>query len=90
MRVLKILMAVGIAVMTPCISNAYALQLAAPMMSAPPLQYSLASNMAQNARTVNSRALWSMYPASVRGRVFGGTGGDPMSRGTISGSGGGW
>ncbi|MBX9573321.1 MAG: hypothetical protein K2X77_30760 [Candidatus Obscuribacterales bacterium] len=29
----------------------------------------------------NSSLLWSMYPASVRGRAFGATGGNPISSG---------
>jgi hypothetical protein len=29
----------------------------------------------------NTSLLWSMYPASVRGRTFGATGGNPMSGG---------
>lgn len=29
----------------------------------------------------NTSLLWSMYPASVRGRAFGATGGNPMSGG---------
>jgi hypothetical protein len=44
-------------------------------------KFAMVANMANTALTAQHRTLWSMYPASVRGRVFGGTGADPLLRG---------
>lgn len=35
----------------------------------------------QKTSKTNTALLWSMYPASVRGRAFGATGGNPLSSG---------
>jgi hypothetical protein len=43
-----------------------------------PQTSSLIANIMRTALEDRLLTVWSMYPASVRGRVFGGTGGDPF------------
>lgn len=75
------------------VANAYAIKMNAPLVTMlnsagvhPPLRsQGLCSSMLETAKTQKHLTLWSMYPASVRGRVFDGIGGDP-----VMSFGGGW
>ncbi len=51
----------------------------------PSIASGLFGDTLKSVKSNKSLLLWSMYPAGVRGRVFGGVGGDPLLH-----SGGGW
>ena len=78
----------------PGVSRAYSMempqQLSSSPMDATPMTAAktqgLTAAMVQTAAKDHHLLIWTMYPASVRGRVFGGTGGDPLT----GGGGGGW
>lgn len=95
---------VAMATFLPPVANAYVAQLMAPLKTAAPSTPRATANSMIEAKISmfvanqlappkgdKSLLLWSVYPASVRGRSFGAKGGIPsMSDDSRMGSGGGW
>ncbi|MBX9690561.1 MAG: hypothetical protein K2X27_27845 [Candidatus Obscuribacterales bacterium] len=75
----------------PHIAGAYSLQFNSPtaaqstalngVNTAGELPRNIFGAILSDTRQDRQKLLWSMYPASVRGRVFGSSGGDPISSG---------